>query len=654
MKKKLFSIIMCALMVMCLMPSMAFADSNSCSAVIKDANGTEKTIEAVSVTTEAELRSAVEENGKNVVLANDITMSGPLTIKQTLAIVGNGHKLAVTNYQTSNARAINVWDGSNITVTFSNLTIEGPTSGSMCRGISTGDTTNLTLVIDNCNISTLYYALNIVNDGNPNIIVRNSTLDGYCAFQTFTDNTKATFENCTLNGNNQWSGSSDDFATIVVNEDADNCAFTFDNCKRVAATEGGTANEYLFSLRNSSANISITGNNEFDGKFLDPSSVSSAIEITGGTYDEDVTKYCAEGYIATKNADGKYVVGLIPDEVVDADLDTDIEQGEPDVKVDVNITDKESAKTVAESVSADLKDTKAAENITVTDADKKNAVQKLVADKQIKLDEDGNIVPYTGSGTVTVTIIEEPYLEVEVTELKTDSTTGKKELALDITPKYNLKATTNPDDASKTVTVSTGNTLTVNEKTKVTIELPTGFANSGDKLLVTHTKRNGSIEYLTGSVTAENSKLNLSFTTSSFSLFAVSNEYAASIGEGDDMQVYGTLQSAVDAVKNGETIKLYEDGQKAVVKRTVSFTVDPSYTDKESGATKNYNYTITLGDNCTRKDTGNENEWNITYTAPVSKKSPNTGDNNELGIFAVAGLISAVGVALVLRRKHSM
>ena len=35
-------------------------------------------------------------------------------------------------------------------------------------------------------------------------------------------------------------------------------------------------------------------------------------------------------------------------------------------------------------------------------------------------------------------------------------------------------------------------------------------------------------------------------------------------------------------------------------------------------------------------------------------KSPATGDNNELGLFAVAGLISALGVALMLRRKHSM
>ena len=39
---------------------------------------------------------------------------------------------------------------------------------------------------------------------------------------------------------------------------------------------------------------------------------------------------------------------------------------------------------------------------------------------------------------------------------------------------------------------------------------------------------------------------------------------------------------------------------------------------------------------------------------PLAEKSPATGDNNELGLFAVTGLISALGVALMLRRKHSM
>ena len=43
----------------------------------------------------------------------------------------------------------------------------------------------------------------------------------------------------------------------------------------------------------------------------------------------------------------------------------------------------------------------------------------------------------------------------------------------------------------------------------------------------------------------------------------------------------------------------------------------------------------------------------IKIYGPLTEKSPATGDNSELGIFAVAGLISAVGVALVLRRKQS-
>ena len=45
----------------------------------------------------------------------------------------------------------------------------------------------------------------------------------------------------------------------------------------------------------------------------------------------------------------------------------------------------------------------------------------------------------------------------------------------------------------------------------------------------------------------------------------------------------------------------------------------------------------------------------VTHTTKSDDaKSPATGDNNELGLFAFAGLISAVGVAFMLRRKHSM
>ncbi len=124
--------------------------------------------------------------------------------------------------------------------------------------------------------------------------------------------------------------------------------------------------------------------------------------------------------------------------------------------------------------------------------------------------------------------------------------------------------------------------------------------------------------------------------------------YAATIGDGADKQGYTSLQAAVDAAKNGDTIKLLKDGEKATVKRTVKFIVDPSKGDTE----ESYKYTINLGERCTRTKTDNVNEWNIVYTAPA--KSPATGDNNELGLFAVVGLISVAAVALVLNRKRSM
>jgi LPXTG-motif cell wall-anchored protein len=45
----------------------------------------------------------------------------------------------------------------------------------------------------------------------------------------------------------------------------------------------------------------------------------------------------------------------------------------------------------------------------------------------------------------------------------------------------------------------------------------------------------------------------------------------------------------------------------------------------------------------------------VTHTTKSDDaKSPATGDESELGLFAFAGLISAVGFAFMLRRKHSM
>ncbi len=239
---------------------------------VKDAEGKEQTIDAVAVSTEAHLRTLVAA-GENVMLASDITLTAPITIgttstnNTTIAIVGNGHKLDGSSITSGKEpRAINVWDGTNMTVILNDLTVIGPEAASG-RGITTGGTKGLTLILDDCEVSASYYAINVYEDANnvynPKVIVRNTTLknvSGYCAINIWAQGTNATFENCTLIGVNNWSGTSDDFATIVINATAKNSTLTFKNCT-IKAIEQGTAKEYLYDVRSGATGAKVT----FDG-----------------------------------------------------------------------------------------------------------------------------------------------------------------------------------------------------------------------------------------------------------------------------------------------------------------------------------------------------------------------------------------------------
>ena len=79
--------------------------------------------------------------------------------------------------------------------------------------------------------------------------------------------------------------------------------------------------------------------------------------------------------------------------------------------------------------------------------------------------------------------------------------------------------------------------------------------------------------------------------------------------------------------------------------------------DEDSGYVISDDITVTLnGKKLSNDEAIHDEGWVevIKVFGPLAEKSPATGDNNELGLFAVAGLISVAGVALMLRRKHSM
>ena len=71
---------------------------------------------------------------------------------------------------------------------------------------------------------------------------------GYCAFQTHSSGTTATFSNSSISGINQSGGNSSDFAAIVVNSTASGSTLSFDNCA-FEVTEQKEAKEFFLSLR---------------------------------------------------------------------------------------------------------------------------------------------------------------------------------------------------------------------------------------------------------------------------------------------------------------------------------------------------------------------------------------------------------------------
>ena len=230
----------------------------------------EKAEYATPVSSVDELKTALA-SGEDVVLTKDLEIPNSvdeisrdviaLEIKSDVTIYGNGKtKLKFTGEQTD-GRVINVNDntGGPVTLTLSGVEIVGPTMNGPNRGISVYGNSDVNIVMDNCTASANHYALNIASGNNKvNVTVRNSTLTGYSAFQTYSANTNATFENCTLTGVNQWAVGSNDYAAIVILPDAANSNLTFTNC-RIEAKMTDTATEYLLSARNGSSQVTFDG-----------------------------------------------------------------------------------------------------------------------------------------------------------------------------------------------------------------------------------------------------------------------------------------------------------------------------------------------------------------------------------------------------------
>lgn len=304
------------------------------------------------------------------------------------------------------------------------------------------------------------------------------------------------------------------------------------------------------------------------------------------------TNFVADGYISVTSDKSGYDYMVTKKTTV----------GTTDVTPDVAEPEVTASKDIPSEV------TEAAKNIEAPDL--ATAANDIV--KNIGEDTVSDLVHKSG--------YENPNLYVQTSlkvEAKAYDATAKT-LTLEITPQYRIVASTAATadgielgDNGNAKVVQGYQPLDITKPIEVTMELPTSFAvDNGAKLSIQHSKSNGKVEYYTGTVTEQNGKYLLTFTTNGFSPFVISVP-AASIGEN----VYPTLQAAADAAKSTDVISV-----KSGASHELNFTTTKSVKVKNETGDD-----VTVKFNGTDKKFGNGETETFSYTKPSSSGGSSSG-----------------------------
>ena len=195
------------------------------------------------------------------------------TLNEELVLDLNGHKIegtidvkssakiisSATNHGTiscgdgDSKRSINIDSVSTpIILEIDSIDIVGPTSGSNTRGISIYNSNDVTINLNNCEVSANYYAINVASFNQKcHVSATDCKITGWCAYQTHSSGATASFSNCELIGLNDKPYNAEgwnDFATIVINKDTTDCNVEFNNCTLKATSTTGNV-QYITSIR---------------------------------------------------------------------------------------------------------------------------------------------------------------------------------------------------------------------------------------------------------------------------------------------------------------------------------------------------------------------------------------------------------------------
>lgn len=612
------------------------------------------------------------ENNATIKVAQDTTSDVVVPTDKTITLDLNGNKLTnKTNHTILNNGTLTITGTGtvdNVTHQKAALynkgtaTLEG---GTFDRTKENGKTkeqsgNNSWYTIKNVGTMTVKDGVTVQTAGNNNSLGKFSSLvsNGYFNNSDFTNNKGIDNPNLTIEGGNFLGGlntiKNDDRATLTINNgtfsnyyqavvqnhnvagikggtftaasDATSTTFGVDNCGCAEDTDLGTltisggtfagATYAVFDRSTQSPNITISAGNFAATKASIAKSTTSnaTISVTGGYFTSDPTTYLATGKgLVDSDLAGYYKVG---DSTVN--VDTKVKAGAPSVSVPensgLNQVDIENA---AKSQATQNSLAKAASSLTSDSSivGNKDAAKNALLTKNI-ISQDS---------TENITVVVQPYLNVDVTEVNaTDKT-----MSVNISALYDVIATTDPDNirlsteggnAANAVTLKEKQAMSVSKPVTIKLPLPSSFDTTGNKLSIKHTKGNGSVEYYTGTVTTENSNKFVTFTTNGFSPFVIyaASANVASIGDN----VYPSLQAAIDAVQDNQTITLLKDTDENVtVSKAVKFTLDTTSSNFTGSITAGSRYTLTQSGNTytvTRQSSSSSGSTSTTYDVNVN------------------------------------
>lgn len=326
------------------------------------------------------------------------------------------------------------------------------------------------------------------------------------------------------------------------------------------------------------AKLNIKNGNFVGGFYIEDALIEDAkanFSISGGYFTSDPSAYLTDNYAAVASDKDGYIYQVVegisePAEVVPEDPQvSNSVSNNPNASTD----DKNLANDVTTALQGENNKVSVDEDIVKAAAGTVASQNTVTVDEGTQALKQGNIAVDTGE---TVTIVVQPYLDVTLTDANSEG----NNFTVDITPMYRTVATTNADDivvkgettdkTANAVVIGDPKELTINKTVEVSIPLPKNFTS--DEILYVHHQKNNVTYVYEGVVEQDNNTL--TFTNPhGFSLFTITAaEPQAKIGDVN----YATLQDAVDAVEDSQTITLLANGS-ATVSRDVTFKIKGNY-----------------------------------------------------------------------------